>query len=93
MTRSTSKVFIIFQNNEESRPVVDAIEADNPEANTIYAPGFVRIEAPGHLRVRKETIEAQTGGPYDLQQIHINLISLSGNVDESDEELSLTWHD
>ena len=30
-----SKVFIAFQDNEESRPVVEAILADNPEATAV----------------------------------------------------------
>ena len=30
-----SKVFIAFQANEESRPLVDAIVADNPEAQVV----------------------------------------------------------
>ncbi|MGE4450965.1 MmoB/DmpM family protein [Castellaniella sp.] len=87
-----SKVFIAFQDNEESRPVVDAILADNPAADATYPPGLVRIEAPGHLSIRRSSIEAQTGQDYDLQQIHINLVTLSGNVDESDDEFSLTWN-
>jgi phenol hydroxylase P2 protein len=50
-----SNVFIAFQANEESRPLVDAIVADNPEAQVVYSPGLVKIDAPNRLVVRRET--------------------------------------
>lgn len=86
-----SKVFIAFQDNEESRPVVEAILADNPEATAVHSPGLVKIDAPGRLVVRRETIEEIVGRSFDLQQIQVNLVTLSGHVDEDDDELSLSW--
>lgn len=86
-----SKVFIAFQDNEESRPVIEAILADNSEAVAVHSPGLVKIDAPGRLVVRRETIEEIVGRPYDLQQIQVNLVTLSGHVDEDDDELSLSW--
>ncbi len=86
-----SNVFIAFQANEESRPVVDAILADNPEAKAVYSPGLVKIDSPGQLVIKRETIEEQIGRSYDLQQIHINLVTLSGNIDEDDDQLTLSW--
>ena len=86
-----SKVFIAFQDNEESRPVVEAILADNPEATAVHSPGLVKIDAPGRLVVRRATIEDIVGRPFDLQQIQVNLVTLSGHVDEDDDELSLSW--
>lgn len=91
MSPSIPKVFIAFQDNEESRVVVDAILADNEQAEAVYSPGLVKIDAPSRLLIRRERIEELTGRPYDLQQIQINLVTLSGNVDESDDEFSLSW--
>jgi phenol hydroxylase P2 protein len=86
-----SNVFIAFQANEESRPIVDAIVADNPTAQVVYSPGLVKIDAPGRLVIRRESIEEQVGRSYDLQQIHINLVTLSGNIDEDDDQFTLSW--
>ena len=86
-----SNVFIAFQHNEESRPVIDAIVADNPKAVVVHSPGLVKIDAPDSLTIRRGTIEAQTGRPYDLQQIHVNLVTLSGHIDEDDDQLTLSW--
>jgi phenol/toluene 2-monooxygenase (NADH) P2/A2 len=86
-----SKVFIAFQHNEESRPVVDAIVADNPAAAVVHSPGLVKIDAPQRLQIRRATIEELTGRPYDLQQLHVNLVTLSGHIDEDDDQLTLSW--
>ncbi|MDO9202631.1 MAG: MmoB/DmpM family protein [Hydrogenophaga sp.] len=86
-----SNVFIAFQHNEESRPVIDAIVADNPGAQVVHSPGLVKIDAPNSLTIRRSTIEEQTGQPYDLQAIHINLVTLSGHIDEDDDQLTLSW--
>ena len=86
-----SNVFIAFQHNEESRPVVDAIVADNPNAKVVHSPGLVKIDAPNSLTIRRETIEEITGQPYDLQAIQVNLVTLSGHLDEDDDQLTLSW--
>ena len=86
-----SNVFIAFQANEESRPLVEAILADNPNAQAVHSPGLVKIDAPDRLTIRRQTIEEMTGRPYDLQQLHINLITLSGHIDEDDDQFSLSW--
>lgn len=87
-----SNVFIAFQVNEESRPVVDAILADNPQATAVYSPGLVKIDAPNSLVIKRETIEEQLGQRYDLQQMQVNLITLSGHIDEDDDQFTLSWN-
>ncbi|RZS46781.1 MmoB/DmpM family protein [Sphaerotilus mobilis] len=86
-----SNVFIAFQANEESRPVIDAIVADNPNAVVTHPTGLVKVDAPDRLTIRRATIEDQTGRPYDLQALHINLVTLSGHIDEDDDQLTLSW--
>ena len=86
-----SNVFIAFQDNEESRPVIEAIAADNANAQVVHSPGMVKIDAPGSLTIKRETIEEITGRPYDLQAIHVNLVTLSGHIDEDDDQLTLSW--
>ena len=87
-----SNVFIAFQVNEESRPVVDAILADNPNATAVYSPGLVKIDAPNSLVIKRERIEEQLGQRYDLQQMQVNLVTLSGHIDEDDDQFTLSWN-
>ncbi len=87
-----STVFIALQANEETRPIIEAIEMDNPKAVVNRQPAMVKIDAPNQLVIRRETIEEQLGRAYDLQELQINLITLSGNVDEDEDTLTLTWN-
>lgn len=87
-----STVFIAFQKNEETRAIVDAIVADNPHAIVNQQPAMVKIDAPGRLVIRKSSIEQEIGREFDLQEMHVHLITLSGNIDETDDELCLSWN-
>lgn len=87
-----STVFIILQANEETRPIIDAIEIDNPRAVVIRQPAMVKVDAPGRLVVNRQTIEEQVGRPFNLQELQINLISLGGHVSEDEDKLTLSWN-
>lgn len=91
MSAERSTVFLCLQANDDTRGVIDAIAQDNPEAALDWQPGMVRITAPGTLTVRRESVEAEVGRDFDLQELHINMISLSGHVDETDDALTLSW--
>lgn len=86
-----SNVFIAFQDNEDARPIIDAILADNANAQASYPTGLVKIMAPGRLVIKRESIEELIGRSFNLQQIHVNLVTLSGHIDEDDEQFSLSW--
>ena len=86
-----SNVFIAFQKNEETRAIVAAILADNPEAVLNDQPAMVKIDAPRRMVIRKSTIEEEMGREFDLQEMHINLITLTGNIDETEDEFTLSW--
>lgn len=86
-----STVFIALQTNEDTRPIIDAIVMDNPLATVHREPAMVKIDAPNRMVIRQQTIEEQIGRSFDLQELQINLITLSGNVDETDDTLTLSW--
>ncbi|NVK43566.1 MAG: MmoB/DmpM family protein [Oceanospirillaceae bacterium] len=87
-----SKVYLALQDNDLSRYIVEAIEEDNPSVTVNYQPAMIRIENEGRLVVRRETVEEKLGRDWDVQELHLNLITLGGNVDEDDDELSLSWN-
>jgi phenol hydroxylase P2 protein len=91
MSKVQSTVFLALQTNDDTRPIIEAIEIDNPLAVVNRMPAMVKIDAPGRLVVKRETIEGITGMDFDLQSIHVNLISLSGNIDETEDEFVLEW--
>lgn len=86
-----SNVFIAFQRNEETRCIVDAIMADNPNAVANFQPAMVKIDAPDTMVIRRSSVEEQIGRPFDLQELHINLITLTGHIEETEDDFTLSW--
>lgn len=86
-----STVFIAFQTNEDTRPIVESILADNPHASLEEQPAMVKINAEDKLVIRRESIEERVGRDFDLQELQINLITISGHLDEDDDTFTLSW--
>lgn len=86
---SQKMVFLALQDNEESRPIRESIEVDNPHAVITQFPGVYKIDAPGRLVVNRESVEARIGRAWNPQDIHLTLVSLSGNIDETDDYFAL----
>ena len=86
-----SQVFIAFQTNEDTRPIIEAILADNPHAVLEQQPAMVKINAEGSLTVKRASIEALIGRDFDLRELQVNLITLSGHLDEDDDAFTLAW--
>jgi phenol hydroxylase P2 protein len=88
---SAQPVFIALQANHDTIALIEAIRADNTLAVVHEYPAMVRIEAPGRLVVRRESIEELLGRSYDLREIQLNMISLAGEVDETEDEFIVQW--
>ncbi|HMX15797.1 MAG TPA: MmoB/DmpM family protein [Rhodocyclaceae bacterium] len=86
-----STVFIAFQRTDEVRAIVEAIMQDNPAAQIDEQPGMVKVNADGRLVVKRATVEEKLGRDFDLQEMHVHLITLSGNIDEDDDQFVLAW--
>ncbi len=84
-------VSITLQNTDEGRATVAAILSDNPAATVANMPSLTKIDCPGRLEIRRDSVEAQLGRDYDLQELQLSLISLAGNVDEDDERIVIAW--
>lgn len=88
---SRAPVFISLLTNDTSRAIVEAIVADNPEATVEEFPAMVKVDAPGRLVIRRESVEERLGRRWDVQELHLSLISLSGSIDETDDDFTLQW--
>lgn len=86
-----STVFIAFQTTDEVRGIVEAIMEDNPHAVIDQQPGMTKVNADGRLVVKRATVEEKLGRDFDLQEMHVHLVTLSGNIDEDDDQFVLAW--
>jgi phenol hydroxylase P2 protein len=87
-----SNVFIAFQTNQESRYIIEAIVEDNPTAIVNEQPAMVKVDVPGSMTIKRSTIEEKMGRSFDLQELQLYLITMSGHLDETDEEFNLSWN-
>lgn len=88
---SQQPVFIALQANNDTLSIIDAILADNPQAVLHEYPAMVKIDCPGRLVIKRTSVEEHLGRDFDLREIQINMISIAGNVDESEDEFTLEW--
>ncbi|KXB29834.1 MULTISPECIES: MmoB/DmpM family protein [Dechloromonas] len=87
-----SNAFIAFQKNDDSRCIIEAILDDNPGAMVDDQPSMVKIDVPNRLVIKRETVTEKMGREFDLQELQLHLITISGNLDETDDEFTLTWN-
>ncbi len=84
-------VSLTLQNTADARAIVEAIQADNPAAQVREFPSMVKIDRPGRLAIRAASVSERLGRPWETQEIHLSVVSLSGSVDDDDDEFVLFW--
>ncbi|HMT33227.1 MAG TPA: MmoB/DmpM family protein [Dermatophilaceae bacterium] len=90
---ATRMVSVDLQENEENRAVIEAIEADNPNVRVRHMPGVVKIEAPGRLVIKRESVEERLGRDWETHEFQMAIITLAGNITEwDDDEIVLAWN-
>ncbi len=82
---------ITLLHNDDARPIIEAIMADNPGVRVLNMPGAVKLDCDGEIVVRRASVEERLGRNWDPQEIHLVLISMAGNLDEDDDQFSLSW--
>ena len=87
-----SNAFIAFQTNDVTRSIVEAIVEDNPGAIVVEQPAMVKIDVPDRLVIRRTSVEEKLGRDFDLQELQLHLITISGHLDETDDEFTLSWN-
>lgn len=85
-------VFIVFQNNDNARYLVEATLEDNPQAEVDYQPAMIRIQADKRLVISRETMEEKLCRDWDVQEMLLDVISIGGNVEEDDDHFILSWN-
>jgi toluene monooxygenase system protein D len=82
----------VLRSSELALAAADAIRADNPNKDVIVEDhgGYIRIEAEGGLTLRKETMSEFLGRSFSIQEIEVDLISFSGQIELTDD--CIRWY-
>jgi phenol hydroxylase P2 protein len=82
---------ITLLHNDDARPIIEAILADNPGVRVLNMPGAVKLDRDDELIVKRASVEERLGRSWEPQEIQLVLISMAGNLDEDDEYFKLSW--
>lgn len=85
-------VSIVLQDTPDALPIIEAIKSDNPDADVQNMPSLVRIEAPGRLVIKRDSVSERIGRDWDVQEIQLSMVTISGNIDEDDDQFVISWH-
>jgi phenol hydroxylase P2 protein len=85
-------VGVDLQDSDDTRMLVDALEADNQDLTIRQMPGLVKIQAPKELVIRRETVEDKMGRPWETHEFQMNIVSYAGNIAEwDDDRIVIKW--
>lgn len=88
---NTSKNLVgpVIQAGEFAEAIIEAIREDNPgkEVHLRSRASYVRIELEGECKLRRETVQAKLGRPFQLTEIEVNMPSFVGQIETGDEEM------
>lgn len=77
---------------DEVEGVIRAIVEDNPESavEVIDRGAYVRVQAPGFLRITRPSLERHVGRDFEMRQLEGMLSAFAGRITTSSDEI--TWH-
>ena len=78
----TRPVSVDLQETEQNRAVIDAIEADNENLTITHFPGIVKLQAPGRLVIKRESVEERPGRTWETHEFQMALVTLAGNISD-----------
>jgi len=87
----TQLASITLMHNDAARPIIDAVMADNPDVRVLNMPGAVKLDCEGRLRVNRASVEERMGRAWSPQEIQLVLVSMAGNLEEDDDQFTLSW--
>ncbi|MFV0459217.1 MAG: MmoB/DmpM family protein [Actinomycetales bacterium] len=90
-TRPARPASVDIQDTEANRPLIEAIEEDNPAADTLRMPGLVKIRTDGRLVINRETVEKHMGREWETLEFQLAIVSMSGNLDIEEDEIVVGW--
>lgn len=76
----------------EADALVAAAEQDNPEARVERFPGYLILEAPHQLTIKRPSVEEYLGRPWNTRDLHVIMSSYHGEIGAWDEDtVTLRW--
>jgi phenol/toluene 2-monooxygenase (NADH) P2/A2 len=82
-----------LQETESTRALVEAIEADNADITVRHVPGLVKLQSPTAVVIKRESVEARLGRPWETHEFQLAIVSYAGHIAEwDDDRIVIKWH-
>jgi phenol hydroxylase P2 protein len=82
---------ITLLQNDDARPIIEAILADNPGVRVMNLHGAVKLDCDNTITINRASVEERLGRAWEPQEIQLVLVSMAGNLDEDDDHFTLSW--
>lgn len=89
---SASIALLCLQATEDGRAITEAIKEDNEGVVITNKPAMIQIERAERITVKASTVSEHLGRAWDPEELQLVLISLGGQVDETDDEFIVYWN-
>lgn len=92
MSGAPRQVGIDLQESEDSRALVEAIVADNPQVTIRRLPGLVKVQSAGGIVINRKTVEGRLGRDWETGEFQLAIVSYVGNLAEwDDDQIIVKW--
>jgi phenol/toluene 2-monooxygenase (NADH) P2/A2 len=86
------QVGVDLQDSEDTHSLVEAIQADNPDAVVVHMPGLIRVTTAGELVIRRDSVQERLGRDWETHEFQLNIVSYFGNIAEwDDDKIVIKW--
>ncbi|WP_121628529.1 MmoB/DmpM family protein [Poseidonibacter antarcticus] len=89
---SESIALLNIQATEDGRAIAEAIREDNEGVVITNKPAMIQIERPERITVKASTVSEVLGRDWDPEELQLVLISIGGQIDETDDEFIIYWN-
>lgn len=89
---SSSIALLCLQATEDGRAIAEAIKEDNEGVIITNKPAMIQIERAEKITVKASTVSQALGRDWDPEELQLVLISLGGQVEETDDEFIVYWN-
>ncbi len=86
-----SIALLVIQDTDDGRAIVRAIEKDNDGVKIEQKPAMIAIEREKSITVVGKTVAQEMGREWDIEEMQIELISIGGQIEETDDEFIVYW--
>ena len=89
---SASIALLCLQATEDGRAIAEAIREDNEGVVITNKPAMIQIERAERITVKAETVSEHLERDWDPEELQLVLISLGGQIEETDDEFIVYWN-